>query len=364
LQLSSYPISETNLLVSIIIGGEFVEMTDINAIGMPANDFETQVAAYKQAMREINTEQQASTKVKEATALSLRKAFLKLAFWCGVLCLFPFGVFLAVPLFVLGSLAVLGMLKKDTNPKSATTAVMKQNKTGKPQAHADAYNHQSVEVESKVGNNFGLKETAAALPRPNYQTYGSPPKYRKTKKVLKWLTWGSVGFIVLSLGVSELHWLSLTPEQQVAETTMKAKVKADRAAKATEDAILKQDQATQQEEFLKQQAERKTASAQESDAKTKLSALDKMALVFKGGYTKDQIELEAATVLRLFDQSLSDTNYERLGGALVALSDGIKPNTEMDILICMKTLKRDSGNVKMDIPFAAALCATSISAGL
>ena len=338
-------------------------MTDINAGGMPANDFETQVAAYKQAMREINTEQQASTIVKEATALSLRKAFLKLAFWCGVLCLIPFGVFLAVPLFVLGSLAVLGMLKKDSNAKSATIALVKQQKTNKPQAYADAYNHQTVEAESKFRSNFGLKGTAAALPQPNYQTYGSPPKFRRTKKALKWFALGFVGLIALSLGVSELHWLSLTPQQQVAETTLKAKLKADRAAKAIEDDKLKLYQATQQDEFLKQQAEQKTASAKESDAKTQLSALDKMAMVFKGGYSKDQIELEAATVLRLFDQSLSDINYEHLGNALVALQEGIKPNTEMDILICMKTLKRDSGNMNIDIPYAAAMCATSISAG-
>ena len=339
-------------------------MTDINAGGMPANDFETQVAAYKQAMREINTEQQASTKVKEATALSLRKVFLKLAFWCGVLCLIPFGVFLAVPLFVLGSLAVLGMLKKDSNAKSGTIALVKQQKTNKPHAYADAYDHQTVEAESKFRSNFGLKGTAATLPRPNYQTYGSPPNFGRTKKALKWFALGFVGLIVLGLGVSELHWLSLTPQQQMAETTLKAKLKADRAAKAIEHAKLKQNQATQQDEFLKQRVEQKTASAKESDAKTQLSALDKMAMVFKGGYTKDQIEFEAATVLRLFDQSLSDTNYERLGGALVALRDGIKPNTEMDMLIYMKTIKCDSGNLNIDIPYAAALYATSISAGL
>ena len=93
-------------------------MTDIKADGAQANAFETQVAAYKQAMREINGEQQASTIVKEAKTLSLRKAFLKLAFWCGVLCFFPFGIFLAMPIFVLGSLAMLGMLKKDANAQS------------------------------------------------------------------------------------------------------------------------------------------------------------------------------------------------------------------------------------------------------
>ena len=99
-------------------------------------------------------------------------------------------------------------------------------------------------------------------------------------------------------------------------------------------------------------------------AQSNLSALDKMAIVFKGGYTKDQIELEATTVLRLFDQSLTDTNYEQLGDVLVALRDGIKPNTEMDILDCMKSIKQNAESVNLKIPDAAALCATTISMGL
>jgi len=123
-------------------------------------------------------------------------------------------------------------------------------------------------------------------------------------------------------------------------------------------------QATQHQDSSKQEAEQNAASTKKSDANSQLSALDKMAIVFKGGYSKDQIELEAATVLRLFDQSLSDINYEHLGNVLLSLSDGIKPNTEMDILDCMKTLKRGASNVNMDIPGAAAICATTISIGL
>ena len=181
------------------------------------------------------------------------------------------------------------------------------------------------------------------------QTYKQPPS--RAKKYFKRFVLGVVGLIALSLTIDEIRWLSLTPEQQVAETAQNAKLKADRAAKADQDAK------------LKQQALQKTASAKQSEVKSQLSALDKMAIVFKGGYTKDQIERETTTVLRLFDQSLSDINYEHLANVLLSQSDSIKPNTEMDILVCMEDLKRGSGTVKLDIPYAAAMCATSISTG-
>lgn len=209
---------------------------------------------------------------------------------------------------------------------------------------------------------FGHSKTAKddlnyLRPKMYVQANKQPPS-RATKN-FKRIVLGVVGLIVLSLTINEIHQLSLTPEQRAAEIAQ-AKKDAKRAAVRAENQKL---DAKYDAEYKAQKAEQVAASAKANASKSQLSALDKMVIAFKGGYTKDQIERETTAVLRLFDQPLSDTNYEQLGGAVVALRDGIKPNTEMDILICMKDLKRSAGDVKMDIPYTAALCATSISAG-
>lgn len=93
------------------------------------------------------------------------------------------------------------------------------------------------------------------------------------------------------------------------------------------------------------------------------SALDKMAVAFKGGHSREDIERETAAVLRLFDKELTEQNYVSLGDTLVYLQKDIAPHTEFDLMLCMKSVGRDTADNKMEMDAAAAMCAVMIETG-
>lgn len=89
-----------------------------------------------------------------------------------------------------------------------------------------------------------------------------------------------------------------------------------------------------------------------------ISALDKMAVVFKGGYTRDQIDSVLSRVMTQFCEPLTEANYNRLGSVLVRMrKEGTVP--EMEILACVKEMPTQ---VKM--LDAVALCAAARELGL
>lgn len=94
-----------------------------------------------------------------------------------------------------------------------------------------------------------------------------------------------------------------------------------------------------------------------------MSALDKMAVAFKGGHSREEIERETAAVLRLFDRELTEENYVSLGDTLVYLQKDIAPHTEFDLMRCMKSIGRGTADNKMGIDAAAAMCAAMIETG-
>ena len=311
-------------------------------------EFEVKVADFRKAIANL----------KQAN----RKAVIKVILVCGVLCLFPFGIFIAAAVFVLGILVI----SKAHNEVRRTTALLStliaQAAATNPDAASEARTagpakgqKAAQQIDTMIVSE--IPKGAANKSSNRNSTPKNPTQFSKNMNFVGSAILIPLGLLItLSVALHQYQLYMMTPQERAAYETQQAnlaaaEVEADRKKK---DAKVYANKSTM------------TAEAQQEGARSKsqLSALDKMAIVFKGGYTKDQIEREATTVLRLFDQSLSDANYEHLANVLLSLSDGIKPNTEMDILACMNTLKRNSGDFKLDIPYAAATCATTISAGL
>jgi hypothetical protein len=89
-----------------------------------------------------------------------------------------------------------------------------------------------------------------------------------------------------------------------------------------------------------------------------ISALDKMAVVFKGGYARDQIDSVLSRVMTQFGEPLTEANYNRWGSILIRMR---KESTvpEMEILACMKEML-----AQFEMGPAAALCAAARKHGL
>lgn len=90
-----------------------------------------------------------------------------------------------------------------------------------------------------------------------------------------------------------------------------------------------------------------------------VSALDKMAAVFKGNYSRDQIDDLLSRVMRMYGAPLTEKEYHRWGDVLVTMRQNSHPVSEMEILNCMRAM----GPV-MKLEAAAATCATAGERGL
>lgn len=90
-----------------------------------------------------------------------------------------------------------------------------------------------------------------------------------------------------------------------------------------------------------------------------VSALDKMAAVFKGDYSRDQIDNLLSRVMQMYGSPLTEGEYQRWGNVLVTLRENSHPVSEMEILNCMRAM----GPV-MKFTAAAAICATAGQLGL
>jgi len=84
-------------------------------------------------------------------------------------------------------------------------------------------------------------------------------------------------------------------------------------------------------------------------------ALEKMATVFVGNYSRAEIKAELDSVLRLHGMPRSEENYSRSGSVLVSLrkSYGVR---EMDILSCMK-----GAGGHGSFPDLAAICCVTLA---
>ena len=103
-----------------------------------------------------------------------------------------------------------------------------------------------------------------------------------------------------------------------------------------------------------------SASHEASEQKTStISALDKMAVVFKGSYTRDQVDTALSRVMVQFGEPLTEANYNRWGSVLVRMRKESKGVSEMEILNCMREMRPP---FKMDA--AAALCTAARESGL
>jgi hypothetical protein len=89
------------------------------------------------------------------------------------------------------------------------------------------------------------------------------------------------------------------------------------------------------------------------------SALDKMAAVFKGNYSRDQIDDLLSRVMQMYGSPLTEAQYQRWGNVLVTMRENSHPVSEMEILTCMRAM----GPV-MEFTAAAATCATAGQLGL
>lgn len=89
------------------------------------------------------------------------------------------------------------------------------------------------------------------------------------------------------------------------------------------------------------------------------SALDKMSAVFKGNYSRDQIDDLLSRVMQMYGSSLAEADYGRWGDVLVTLRKTSHPVSEMEILRCMRAM-----GPKMHFTGAAAMCAASKQLGM
>lgn len=84
-----------------------------------------------------------------------------------------------------------------------------------------------------------------------------------------------------------------------------------------------------------------------------------MAAVFKGNFSRDQIDDLLSRVMQMYGSPLTETEYERWGNVLVTLREKSHPISEMEILTCMRAM----GPV-MKFEAAGAICATAGQLGL
>jgi len=98
-------------------------------------------------------------------------------------------------------------------------------------------------------------------------------------------------------------------------------------------------------------------AAHVSSATYAQSALDKMEVVFVGGYSKEQIQRKMDKVMRKYGEPINETNYNIVGSVLVALrkENGVP---EMKILACVDYA--DIGD-QMKIGEVAAICVTMLA---
>lgn len=88
-------------------------------------------------------------------------------------------------------------------------------------------------------------------------------------------------------------------------------------------------------------------------------ALDKMATVFEGDYSRSVIKRHMDKAMRLYDLPITERYYEKAGSVLVTLSNENEGVTEMEILVC--TIEAHTPGVGIKYHEMAALCATRLS---
>ena len=91
-----------------------------------------------------------------------------------------------------------------------------------------------------------------------------------------------------------------------------------------------------------------------------LQPLDKMAVVFEGNYSKEQIRARLDRAMELYGLPNSSENYSRAASTLVTLRKEIGPR-EMDILDYM--IRSYVPGIAIDFPKAAALAAWALASG-
>jgi hypothetical protein len=106
------------------------------------------------------------------------------------------------------------------------------------------------------------------------------------------------------------------------------------------------------------------AAHADSSSDQRPSALDQMEVAFKGHHPREELERKTATILRLYDQNLTEDNYRALGDILVFLQKKIDPHTEFDLMDCLIDTGRANTVSKFGLKEAAALCATEINSGI
>lgn len=89
-----------------------------------------------------------------------------------------------------------------------------------------------------------------------------------------------------------------------------------------------------------------------------VSALDKAAAVFRGGYSREQIKALLDEVMLMNGVSRSEHEYERWASVLVKMRVG-GGGTEMEILRCIKGMQ-----AAVRFPDSAGICAAGKQAGL
>lgn len=88
--------------------------------------------------------------------------------------------------------------------------------------------------------------------------------------------------------------------------------------------------------------------------------LDKMATVFQGGYTRDQIKSTMDHVMSLYRTPINEDGYRRCGSVLVEMTND-KGVPEMDLLNYMIRLKQAAPGGGMTFADGAALAAWDLS---
>lgn len=88
------------------------------------------------------------------------------------------------------------------------------------------------------------------------------------------------------------------------------------------------------------------------------NALDQMTVVFKGGYSRDQIKALLDEVMIIHRVKLEDDNYRQWGSVLVEMRRTTPGTSEMEILRCMKRM-----GTSMTFPENSAFCAVFVSNG-
>lgn len=96
--------------------------------------------------------------------------------------------------------------------------------------------------------------------------------------------------------------------------------------------------------------------------KARRDALDKMALVFEGGFSRDQIQPALDQAMVLYGMPVTEQNYERCGSVLVVMRQR-NAVPEMDILKSMIQIRQDAPNAGMNFADGAALAATALKTG-